>query len=97
MELTYNSRRMVGSRLTRDQTRYILATNIIRVESGTLNVDDVMETANHFKCIDMIIDNAGHALSDVKSLDDLLDSHYRLERIHLFSGRRQHHDNKRTI
>lgn len=84
MELTYNSRRMVGSRLTRDQTRYILETNIIRVESGTLNVDDVMETANHFKCIDMIIDNAGHALSGVKSLDDLLDFHYRLERIPFF-------------
>lgn len=64
IELTYNSNHIEGSRLTHDQTRYIFETNTIGMESGTLNVDDVVETANHFKCIDMVIDNAGYALSE---------------------------------
>ena len=49
---------MEGSRLTHDQTRYIFETNTIGVEKEVLNVDDVIETANHFRCIDMIIDHA---------------------------------------
>lgn len=64
IELTYNSNHIEGSRLTHDQTRYIFETNTIGMENGTLNVDDVVETANHFKCIDMVIDNAGYALSE---------------------------------
>ena len=63
IDLTYNSNHMEGSRLTYDQTRYIFETNTISVENETLNVDDVIETANHFRCIDMIIDNAKSALS----------------------------------
>ena len=58
IELTYNSNHIEGSRLTHDQTRYIFETNTIGVEKDVLNVDDVIETANHFRCIDMIIDNA---------------------------------------
>jgi len=53
IELTYHSNRMEGSRLTHDQTRYIFETNTIGVEKEVLNVDDVIETANHFCCIDM--------------------------------------------
>ena len=53
-----------GSRLTHDQTRYIFETNTIGVENEVLNVDDVIETANHFRCIDMIIDNAKAALTE---------------------------------
>ena len=64
IDLTYNSNHMEGSRLTYDQTRYIFETNTISVENETLNVDDVIETANHFRCIDMIIDNAKSALSE---------------------------------
>ena len=55
IDLTYNSNHMEGSRLTHDQTRYIFETNTIGVEKEVLNVDDVIETANHFRCIDMII------------------------------------------
>ena len=55
IELTYNSNHIEGSRLTHDQTRYIFETNTIGVENGVLNVDDVIETANHFRCIDMIL------------------------------------------
>ena len=64
IDLTYNSNYIEGSRLTHDQTRYIFETNTIGVEKEVLNVDDVIETANHFRCIDMIIDNAKVALTE---------------------------------
>lgn len=64
IELTYNSNHIEGSRLTHDQTRYIYETNTIGVDSGTMNVDDIVETANHFKCIDMVIDQANQPLSE---------------------------------
>lgn len=74
IELTYNSNHMEGSRLTHEQTQYIFETNTIGMENGTLNVDDVVETANHFKCIDMVIDNAGYSLSErfIKQLHAVL-------------------------
>lgn len=74
IELTYNSNHIEGSRLTHDQTRYIFETNSIGMESGTLNVDDIVETVNHFKCIDMVIDNVGYALSErfIKQLHAVL-------------------------
>lgn len=64
IDLTYNSNHIEGSRLTHDQTRYIFETNTIGFESGAVNVDDVVETANHFRCIDMVIDNAKYPLSE---------------------------------
>ena len=64
IDLTYNSNHIEGSRLTHDQTRYIFETNTICAEHEVLNVDDVIETANHFSCIDMIIDNAKGALTE---------------------------------
>ena len=62
IELTYNSNHIEGSKLTHDQTRYIFETNTIGAENDALNVDDIIETANHFKCIDMVIDNATYRL-----------------------------------
>ena len=64
IELTYNSNHIEGSKLTHDQTRYIFETNTIGVENDALNVDDIIETANHFKCIDMVIDNATYKLTE---------------------------------
>ena len=64
IELTYNSNHIEGSRLTHDQTRYIYETNTIGFENGAVNVDDIVETANHFRCIDMVIDNAMQPLSE---------------------------------
>lgn len=144
IDLTYNSNHIEGSRLTHDQTRFIFETNTIGMSDGAVKVDDVVETANHFKCIDMVIDSATHVLSEAfikqlhatlksgtsnsrqdwfavgdykklpnevggmdtaqpeevasqmkkllseynankeKSFDDLLDFHYRFERIHPF-------------
>ena len=64
IDLTYNSNHIEGSRLTYDQTRYIFETNTLGVENEVLHVDDVIETANHFRCMDMIIDNAKAALTE---------------------------------
>lgn len=74
IELTYNSNHIEGSRLTHDQTRYIFETNTIGMESETLNVDDIVETVNHFKCIDMVIDNVENALTErfIKQLHAVL-------------------------
>ena len=58
IELTYNSNHIEGSRLTHDQTRDIFETNTIGLEGAAVKVDDIVETANHFKCIDLVIENA---------------------------------------
>lgn len=74
IELTYNSNHMEGSKLTHDQTRYIYETNTVGMDGQILNVDDIVETANHFRCIDMVIDEANYILTEkfVKELHRLL-------------------------
>lgn len=74
IDLTYNSNYIEGSRLTYDQTRYMFETNTIGVENEVLNVDDVIETSNHFRCIDLIIDHAASTLSEhfIKKLHHIL-------------------------
>jgi Fic family protein len=76
IELTYSSNHMEGSRLTHDQTRYIFETNTIGVKAEKLNVDDIVETANHFRCIDLDIDQAKYRLSEafIKQLHLVLKS-----------------------
>lgn len=76
IELTYNSNHIEGSRLTHDQTRYIFETNTVGLSDGAVNVDDVVEAAGHFRCIDMVIDNAGYRLSErfIKKLHSELKS-----------------------
>lgn len=64
IDLTYNSNHIEGSRLTHDQTRYIFETNTIGTENEVVNVDDVIETVNHFHCIDNIIDHANAVLTE---------------------------------
>lgn len=74
IELTYNSNHIEGSRLTHEQTRYIFETNTISASDSAVRVDDIIETSNHFRCIDMIIDNAAYALSEafIKQLHAVL-------------------------
>lgn len=76
IELTYNSNHMEGSQLTHDQTRYIFETNTIGMEDEVINVDDVIETVNHFRCIDLIIESAKAALTEkfIKELHLILKS-----------------------
>ncbi len=64
IDLTYNSNHIEGSKLTHDQTRYIFETNTIGITDGAINVDDIVETVNHFRCIDYIIDHAEERLTE---------------------------------
>ncbi len=74
IELTYNSNHIEGSTLSHDQTRYIFETNTIGVGKSAINVDDLLETANHFKCVDYIIDNAMKPITEamIKELHFIL-------------------------
>lgn len=76
IDLTYNSNRIEGSKLTHDQTRYIFETNTIGVSTESVNVDDIIETTSHFRCIDLIIDKANAKLTEsfIKELHFLLKS-----------------------
>lgn len=73
--MTYNSNHIEGSRLTADQTRYIFETNTIGVENDeSINVDDVIETQNHFRCIDLAIKMAYEPITEtfIKDVHRLL-------------------------
>ena len=74
IDLTYNSNHIEGSHLTHDQTRYIFETNTIGVTDNAVNVDDIVETTNHVRCLDLIIDRAEERLSEsiVKELHQIL-------------------------
>ena len=74
IDLTYNSNHIEGSRLTHDQTRYIFETNTIGIEGERVCVDDIIETTNHFRCIDIIIDRADERLTEslIKELHAVL-------------------------
>ena len=76
IDLTYNSNHIEGSKLTHDETRYIFETNTIGLSDKAVNVDDIIETTNHFRCIDCMIDNAHLTLSEkyIKELHFLLKS-----------------------
>ena len=76
IELTYNSNHIEGSKLTHDQTRYIFETNTIGLENQVVNVDDIIETSNHFRCIDIAISGARYALSEkfIKQIHAVLKS-----------------------
>lgn len=64
IDLTYNSNHIEGSRLTHEQTRYIFETNTIGMSTEVVNVDDIVETTNHFRCIDLILDKAKEKLTE---------------------------------
>ena len=64
IEMTYNSNHMEGSKLTHDETRYIYETKTIGLENKSVRVDDIIETVNHFRCIDLSIASAKRKLSE---------------------------------
>lgn len=74
IELTYNSNHIEGSKLTHEQTRYIFETNTIGMSGDALKVDDVVEAANHFRCIDMVIDSVSKPITEslIKDLHRVL-------------------------
>ena len=62
--------------MTHDQTRYIFETNTIGVVDGAINVDDIIETSNHFRAIDYVIEDTETKLTEkyIKHLHFLLKS-----------------------
>ncbi|MCM1040829.1 MAG: Fic family protein [Bacteroides sp.] len=76
VDLTYNSNHIEGSRLTHDQTRYIFETNTVVLSDQAVNVDDIIETTNHFRAIDHIITHTGERLTEayIKQLHRILKS-----------------------
>lgn len=76
IDLTYNSNRIEGSRLSHEQTRYIFETNTVVDFRESINVDDIIKTTYHFRCIDLIIDKAKSKLTEslIKELHFLLKS-----------------------
>lgn len=76
IELTYNSNHIEGSQLTHDQTRYIFETKTLGVTDKIVKVDDIVETVNHFRCIDLVIEGAKTKLSEsfIKQLHFILKS-----------------------
>lgn len=76
IDLTYNSNHIEGSRLTKEQTRYIFETNTLGITTENTRIDDIMETVNHFRCIDFIIDHATDKITEplIKQLHLILKS-----------------------
>ena len=74
IDLTYNSNHMEGSRLTEEQTRYIFETNTLGITNENTRIDDILETVNHFRCIDYIIDHATDTITEnhLKQLHSIL-------------------------
>ena len=74
IDLTYNSNRIEENKLTHDQTRYIFETNTIGATKDSINIDDIIETTNHFNCVNLIIDKAKSKLtaSMIKELHYIL-------------------------
>lgn len=76
IDLTYNSNHIEGSRLTKEQTRYIFETNTLGITTENTRIDDIMETVNHFRCIDFVIDHATDKITEplIKQLHLILKS-----------------------
>lgn len=64
IDLAYNSNHIEGSRLTKEQTRYIYETNTIGITDEAVKVDDIIETTNHFRCFDFIVAHAQEPLTE---------------------------------
>lgn len=77
IKFAYNSNHIEGSRLSEEQTRYIYETNTLAVEEDELvSVDDIIETVNHFRCYDYILDHVNDELSEeiIKTCHKILKS-----------------------
>ena len=64
IRMTYNSNHIEGSKLSIDDTRLIFETRTILSNNEAISVDDVIETSNHFRCIDYAIDVALEPLTE---------------------------------
>lgn len=87
IKLAYNSNHIEGSRLTEDQTRYIYETNTIGFDKEPVNIDDIMETINHFQCFDYMIECANNTLDEefIKNVHKILKTNISDSRISWFN------------
>ena len=87
VKFAYNSNHMEGSKLTEDQTRYIYETNAIGLDKEPANIDDIIETVNHFQCFDYILDCAEDILTEniVKRIHLILKSNTSDSRLEWFN------------
>lgn len=88
INLSFNSNRIEGSKLSEEQTRYIFETQSLCASSGeTLWVDDIVETVNHFRCFDYMLDSLAQPLSEpvIKTLHFLLKSSTMQSRLSWFN------------
>lgn len=87
IEMTYNSNHIEGSKLSHEQTNLIFDTNTISLEKCSINIDDIIETFNHFRCIDFVIDVASKKLTEpmIKQLHYILKSSTSDSRISWFN------------
>lgn len=74
IDLTYNSNHIEGSKLSKEQTRHIFETNTLDITTETTRIDDIIETVNHFRCIDYVIDHATDKITEshIKQLHSIL-------------------------
>ena len=88
VKLAYNSNHMEGSKLTEDQTRYIYETNTIGLGKEPANIDDIIETVNHFQCFDYILDCAEDMLTEniIKKIHQILKSNTSDSRLEWFNA-----------
>jgi Fic family protein len=84
IKLCYNSNRIEGSRLSEDQTRYIYDTNTVNTEGGrVLNVDDIIETINHFACFKFLLKTANELLSE-----NIIKEYHRILKTGIYDSRK---------
>jgi Fic family protein len=71
IEFAYNSNKIEGGRLTRGQTRHIFDTGSV---DGIAPVNDIIETRNHFKLFDYMLDTVdeGTTIGRIKAFHRIL-------------------------
>jgi len=85
IKLAYNSNRIEGSKLSEEQARYILETNTLSIDlNETANVDDIVETVNHFFCFDYMLD-----VAEEKLTEDLIKEFHRIFKTNTSDSRRE--------
>ncbi|MCD7796440.1 MAG: hypothetical protein LUG95_02130 [Clostridiales bacterium] len=73
----YNTNHIEGSKLTAEQTRYIYETDTLLTDGTTAtNINDIVETSNHFKMVDYVLDIAEEPLTEeiIKEFHKILKS-----------------------
>lgn len=64
IKFAYNTNRIEGSKLSEEDTRYIYETNTLIHNKISTNVDDIIETANHFYLFDLMLNQANEILTE---------------------------------